>query len=363
MGTYFKAGIIGCGFIANQKHLPALAKLKAKGRVKLVAFCDLVVERAEEAAKQYGDDGTLVCTEYRCLLERKDIDVVYVLTPNRSHAEITIAALSAGKHVLCEKPMAATYTDAKAMCDAAERSGRLLTIGYQYRCTLDTMYLKKCVAGGVLGDIYYAQAYAVRRRGIPTWGIFLDKDAQGGGALIDIGTHALDMTLWLMDNYEPKSVMGATFNKLGKQDYSGNAFGPWNPADFKEVEDSAVAHITMKNGAVISLQASWAMNTLDTREQQVVLCGTKGGADMNDGLRFNGVLEGELCVWRPKLGPQGVPGTLDPTWNDADVEAGIWYDALEGKGEPLVKPYQALCVTRILEGVYRSAASGELVEF
>jgi predicted dehydrogenase len=362
MEKCFKAGIIGCGFIAHQKHLPALVKQKARGRVELAAFCDLNVEEAEKAAKKYGDSGALVCTDYRCLLDR-DIDVVYVLTPNRSHAEITVAVLSAGKHVLCEKPMAASYADAKAMCDAAERSGKLLTIGYQYRCGQDEMYLKKCVAAGLLGDIYYAQAYALRRRGIPTWGIFLDKDAQGGGALIDIGTHALDMTLWLMDNYEPKSVAGATFNKLGKQGSQSNGFGPWNPADFKEVEDSAIAHITMKNGAVISLQASWAMNTLDTREQKVVLCGTTAGADMNNGLRFNGELEGELCVWEPKLGPKGVPGTLDAAWSMADTEAEMWYDALEGKGEPMVKPGQALCVTRILEGVYQSAASGGLVEF
>jgi predicted dehydrogenase len=363
MEKCFNAGIIGCGFIANQKHLPALAKLKSKGRVELVAFCDLVVERAEKAAQKYGESGALVTSEYRRLLDRKDIDVVYVLTPNRSHAEITIAALSAGKHVLCEKPMAATYADAKAMSDAAEKSSKLLTIGYQYRCRQDPMYLKKCVTAGMLGDIYYAQAYAVRRRGVPTWGIFLDKDAQGGGALIDIGTHALDMTLWLMDNYEPKSVIGTTFNNLGKQGGSANDFGRWDPAGFKEVEDSAVAHITMKNGTVISLQASWAMNTLDLREQQVVLCGTKAGADMNDGLRFNGEVEGELCVWKPKLGRYGVPGTLDATWWEADTEAGMWYDALEGKGEPMVKPYQALCVTRILEGVYRSAATDGLIEF
>jgi predicted dehydrogenase len=363
MGKCFKAGIIGCGFIANQKHLPALAKLKSKGRVELAAFCDLIVDRAKEAARVYGKSDALVCTEYRRLLEIKDIDVVYVLTPNRSHAEITLAAFSAGKHVLCEKPMAAAYADAKAMCDAAGKSGKLLTIGYQNRCIQDAMYLKKCVAAGMLGDIYYAQAYALRRRGIPTWGIFMDKDAQGGGALIDIGTHALDMTLWLMDNYEPKSVMGATFNKLGKGGGSGNSFGPWNPADFKDVEDSAIAHITMKNGAVISLQASWAMNTLDLREQKVVLCGTKAGADMNDGLRFNGEVEGELCVWKPKLARYGVPGTLDATWCEADTEAEMWYDALEGRGDPMVKPSQALCITRILEGVYQSAATGTLVEF
>jgi predicted dehydrogenase len=363
MGKCFKAGIIGCGCIATQKHLPALAKLKSEGKVELAAFCDLVVERAEKAAKKYGESNALVCTEYRRLLDRKDIDVVYVLTPNRSHAEITIAALSSDKHVLCEKPMAAAYADAKAMFDAAGQSGKLLTIGYQYRCGLEAMYLKKCVAAGLLGDIYYAQAFAVRRRGIPTWGIFLDKDAQGGGALIDIGTHALDMTLWLLDNYEPKSVMGATFNRLGKIGSTGNDYNPWNPADFKEVEDSAIAHITMKNGAVISLQAAWAMNTLDTREEKVVLCGTKAGADMNDGLQFNGELEGELCVWKPKLVRHGVPGTLDETWCDADAEAGMWYDALEGKADPLVKPCQALCVTRILEGVYRSAATGTLVEF
>ena len=191
-----RGALIGCGFIANQKHLPALAKLG--DRIELVAFCDLAEERARRAAARYGTPDAAVCADYRELLRRPDVDVVYVLTPNRSHCELTVAALEAGKDVLCEKPMALNSAEAKRMCEAAKASGRQLTIGYQNRYRPDSRYLKRAVEDGELGEVYMAKAHAVRRRGIPTWGVFLNEAEQGGGALIDIGTHALDMTLWIL---------------------------------------------------------------------------------------------------------------------------------------------------------------------
>src|SRR5271157_5618637 len=206
-----RAGIIGCGGIATLKHFPALAK--AKDRVELVAFCDLIEERATGALAKHGAKGAKSYTDYRKLLEDKSIDVVYVLTPNNSHSELTVNALDAGKHVLCEKPMAATSSDAKKMLDATRRTGKKLTIGYQNRFRKDTQTLYKACRAGDLGDIYFAKAHAVRRKAVPTWGVFPDKSKQGGGPLIDIGTHALDIALWAMDNYRPKQVLGSVFQK------------------------------------------------------------------------------------------------------------------------------------------------------
>lgn len=173
MAYRVKVGIIGCGGIANQKHFPALSG--AADRVDIVAFCDLIPERAEESAKKYGAPGAKTYIDYRELLADPDIEIVHVLTPNVSHCEITVAALEAGKHVMCEKPMAATAKDAEKMMAAHKQSGKLLTIGYQNRYRPDSMALKKLCDDGELGDIYYAQAHALRRRGVPTWGVFTDK--------------------------------------------------------------------------------------------------------------------------------------------------------------------------------------------
>lgn len=290
-----KIGIIGCGGIANDKHMPSMAK---QSEVSLVAFCDIIPERAEKAAAEYGAPDAKVYTDYRKLLEDKDIYAVHVLTPNVSHCEITCAALEAGKHVMCEKPMAANVADAQKMMDTAKRTGKLFTVGYQYRF-IDSHYtMKRFCDAGYLGDIYYAEAKALRRRGVPTWGVFTDKEKQGGGPLIDIATHALDLTLWMMDNYEPKSVTGVTFEKLGKYlgpDEQGNTMGVWDPESF-EVEDSAFGFVTMKNGALINVKASWALNILDSGGM-VTLCGTKGGLDSGrEGVRLNRVDLGKQTV-------------------------------------------------------------------
>src|SRR5690625_3867780 len=262
MSEKLKVGIVGCGGIANGKHLPSLRKLE---QIELVAFCDIVLDRAEKAAKEYGDDQSLVVEDYRELLKDASIDVVHVLTPNSSHAEISIAALEAGKHVMCEKPMAKTTEEARAMVEAAERTGKKLTIGYDNRYRADSLHLNKLVRQGDLGEIYFAKAHAIRRRAVPTWGVFLNEEEQGGGPLIDIGTHALDLTLWMMDNYKPKAVLGSVYHKLSDIENAANAFGPWDPEEFT-VEDSAFGFVKMENGATIVLESSWPLNTLDVDE-------------------------------------------------------------------------------------------------
>lgn len=354
-----QVGIIGCGGIANGKHMPALQKDK---RARMVAFCDILPEKAQKAATDFGTEDATVYTDYRALLEDKTIDAVHICTPNRSHAEIAIAALESGKHVLCEKPMAKTAQDARRMLDAAKKSGKKLSIGYQNRCTPEVWTMKRAAKAGEFGEIYYAKAHAVRRRAVPTWGVFLNEYEQGGGPLIDIGTHALDMTLWVMDNYKPAVVMGSVFKKLGDQTETGNAFGDWDPAAYT-VEDSAFGFIRMENGATISLESSWALNIADPMEARTTICGTKGGADMMDGLRFNRVQYGYQTITKFAMGSGGVAFYDGKQETAGDRECRLWLDALLEDKEVVVKPEEALVISEILEAIYISGKTGEPVYF
>lgn len=354
-----RIGIIGCGGIAFGKHMPALQK---QPNAEMVAFCDIDEARAREASEKFGSSDAKVYTNYMELLSDSSLDIVHVCTPNDSHADISIAALEAGKHVMCEKPMAKTAADARRMVEAAKRTGKKLTIGYQNRFRSDSQYLKSLCEEGVLGEIYYAKAHAIRRRAVPTWGVFLDEEKQGGGPLIDIGTHALDLTLWMMDNYKPKVVLGTAFHKLSKKANAANAWGSWDPEKFT-VEDSAMAMITMQNGATIMLESSWAINMLHTGEAKTTLCGTEGGADMEDGLRINGEKNSKLFTNRIELEAGGVDFYDGSKDDPAELEARLWLQAIEQDSEPLVTPEQACVVSEILEAVYESSKTGKAIYF
>lgn len=359
MADKLRVGIVGCGGIANGKHMPSI---RASELADMVAFCDIVKERAEKAAAEYGVDGAKVYTDYKELLADSSIDVVHVCTPNRSHSEITCAALYAGKHVMCEKPMAKTAADAKAMLDAAKATGKKLTIGYQGRQRDDSLYLKDACANGELGDIYYAKAIAIRRRAVPTWGVFLNEFEQGGGPLIDIGTHALDLTLWMMDNYKPKYCVGTTYHMLNNQTHTANAFGEWDPEKFT-VEDAAFGFVVMENGATITLDATWALNYRQPNEAITLLCGTKAGADMFDGLTFNGVENGRMYTKKPDFKTGGVAFFGGSSVRPEVREQIQWFKAIMEDKDPTVLPEQALVVSQILEGIYISAKTGEPYKF
>ncbi|MGO4494747.1 Gfo/Idh/MocA family protein [Paenibacillus sp. 2RAB27] len=357
MSRKYRIGIIGCGGIANGKHLPSLSKLS---NVELVAFCDIIQESAATAAAKYGIEGALVCEDYREVLQDATIDIVHVLTPNISHAEISIAALEAGKHVMCEKPMAKTAEDAKRMVETAKRTGKKLTIGYNNRFRPDSQHLKNVCADGELGHIYFAKAHAIRRRAVPTWGVFLDEEKQGGGPLIDIGTHALDLTLWMMDNYKPKVVLGTSYHELSHKENAANAWGPWDPSKFT-VEDSAFGMIVMENGATIILESSWALNTLEVDEAKCSLSGTEGGADMKGGLRINGEKHSRLYTTEVDLKAGGVAFYDGKSESAADVEMRTWINAIDQDIDPVVTPEQAYVVSQILEAIYESARTGKAV--
>ena len=365
-----RIAIVGCGGIANQKHMPSI-KANAD-KADMVAFCDIIPERAEKAAKEYGVEGAKVYTDYKEMLADTSVefDVVHVCTPNVAHCPITVAAFEAGKHVMCEKPMAHNTEDARKMIDAWKKSGKKFTIGYQNRLRDDTQTLHASCEAGELGEIYFAKAHALRRRAVPTWGVFPNKALQGGGPLIDIGTHALDITLWMMNNYEPASVSGQVFYKLGRQEDgpAGNVFGPWDPKTF-EVEDSAFGLVKMKNGATIYLEASWALNVLKSMEASTTLCGTKAGAEIHHGgsypqdeLIYNTVEHNQLM--EKTISPAGVVDFFEGgAAAEAVREQEQWLNAIINDTDPLVKPEQAFVVTQILEGIYKSAETGKEVFF
>ncbi len=364
-----QVAVIGCGGIANQKHFPAL-KAQAD-KCDMVAFCDIIVEKAEKAAAEYGVPNAMVYADYKELLKDSNIDIVHVCTPNVAHSPITVAAFEAGKNVMCEKPMAATTEAAQEMMDAWKKSGKKFTIGYQNRFRKDTQMLHEACEAGDLGEIYFAKAHAIRRRAVPTWGVFPDKSKQGGGPLIDIGTHALDITLWMMDNYDVDSVSGSSFEKLGhlKEATKGNMFGPWDPDKF-EVEDSAFGYIKMKNGATIFLESAWAINMKESREAATTLCGTKAGAEIIGGMSkdggydliFNKTSHGQLTV--EALSPGGTIAFFAGKSDKEEViECEQWLNAILEDKDPLVKPEQAFMVTKILDNIYKSAKEGHEIKF
>lgn len=363
-----KVGVVGCGGIANQKHFPAL---KNNGDLnEIVAFCDIIVERAEKACAEFGAEGAKVYQDYHDLLADPNVEVVHICTPNVSHSEIAIAAFKAKKHVYCEKPMSHSPIEALKMVEAWKKSGMQFTVGYQNRFRPEVQNLHAACEAGDLGDIYYGKAHALRRRGVPTWGVFMDKAQQGGGPLIDIGTHALDITLWCMNNYDIDSVTGSVFYKLGglQQATEGNLFGPWNP-DTYEVEDSAMGFIKMKNGATINLEASWALNILESREASTTLCGTAAGAEIHSGMSYS---KNELIYNRGRNG-QLMEETISPVGGvayfgggggeEGTIDCRQWLEAVKNGTQPLVKPEEALVVTQILDAIYQSARENKEVKF
>lgn len=360
MARTVKVGIIGCGGIGQNKHMPSLSKIE---NVQIVAFCDLIEERAQMCKEKFGTPDAFVCTDYKELLAIPDIEVVHVLTPNREHAQITVDALHAGKHVMCEKPMAKTAEGARQMVAAAKETGKKLAIGYQHRMKPQARYAKEYIETGALGEIYYANCYAIRRRGTPNWGVFLDEEAQGGGPIIDIATHSLDLTLYLMNNYEPEMVVGKTHKSLEHPE-AGNIWGD-NGVSTTALEEAACAFIRMKNGATIMLETSWALNTDEPIEEgSCVLCGSKAGLSLkNNNLRINKVELGRQVVTSVDCSAGGVAFYDGASMSPADAEARAWIDAIVNDTEQIVKPEQACVVSEILEAIYVSSKTGKPVFF
>ncbi|HTR22563.1 MAG TPA: Gfo/Idh/MocA family oxidoreductase [Terriglobales bacterium] len=356
MSEKIRFGIIGCGWVGDLKHIPNYSK---HPETKIEALCDIDEAAMERAIKKYNLDPVKTYTDYKKMVQDPNIDVVVVATPHGLHCEMTVAAFKAGKHVLCEKPIATTAADARNMIEAAKEASKKLSVGYQWRFRPECLYIKSLSDSGALGEIYYAKAHGLRRRGVPTWGSYMDPVLSHGGALWDGACHSLDLTLWTMNNYEPYSVKANIYRKMWDQPV-GNPWGEWNPEKFK-VEDTGFALVTMKNGATIYLECAWIINVADTTDMKMTLCGTKAGVDMFDegGVRINSIQNGKMAITKPEVKPGWTPGPPPPMpW---DLEARHWVDCLKNNTEPFVKAEEALVVTEIIEAVYKSAKTGETV--
>ena len=268
-----KVAVIGAGQIARVSHLPAYRKMQG---VEVVGVSDVRLESAKALAEEFGIP--VYEDDHRRMLEACKPDIVSVCVPNKFHCAITVDALNAGANVICEKPPAITVEEAEQMAEAARRNGRLLTYGFHMRYGDQVAQVKRMIERGELGRVYAARAAWLRRRGVPGWGVFTNKAIQGGGPLIDIGAHVLDLAAYLLDYPEVDYVCASAFDEIGKTGRNG-FFGGWDPEKYT-VEDALFGQICFKNGVVLRLDTSFALNMKEKDERSLVLYGQKQGVSL-----------------------------------------------------------------------------------
>ncbi len=346
-----KVGVIGTGGISGV-HLGGYSR---NPNVEIYALCDINEKNLAKRAEEYKVSRTF--TDYREMLALKELDAVSVCTWNSAHAECAIAALRAGKHVLCEKPMALNTAQAQEMEKAAKENDKLLMIGFVRRFGNDCAVLKDFIDNGSFGEIYYAKAQYLRRKGCPG-GWFGDKSRSGGGPLIDLGVHVIDLCRYLMGGPQPVSVYGATFNKLGDRRHIKDARGYSSTVvskdDIFDVEDMATALIRFDNGAVLSVEASFSLN-IEKDVGNIELFGTKAGCKLDPELTIFTDMNDYLA--NVKLA-QSTALSFDGLF---DNEINHFVECIE-TGKPCRNPAQdGVTLMKILDGIYESARTGHEV--
>lgn len=349
MSRKLKIGLIGTGGIARGCHIPGFHSVAEK--CEITWACDVNEDLARQTAEEFGIPN--VTTDYHAVLNDPEVDAVSITTPNKYHKQPTIDSLNAGKHVLCEKPLAMNADEARAMCRAAEDSGKILQVALQQRFTGEGQFMSQYIASGAMGDIYYARAQALRRRGVPHWGVFINKEEQGGGPLIDIGVHILDFTLFLMGYPKPVSASGMTWDMLGKNPNLTNGWGDYDRSKFT-VEDMAVGFIRFENGAVVVLESSFMAN-LKGNPYGTQIFGTNAGAEIMFGSETPIKIYTEANKQLFDVQPANIPQV--PSAHTAEIQAFV--DAvLEGKPSP-VPGLNGLILNAIFDALYKSAETGQ----
>jgi predicted dehydrogenase len=341
-GKKLRLAMIGCGGI-SKVHLNAL---KGMPEVEIVAGVDVEPDRLKEMEANYGV--THLFKDWKKMLKEIKPDAVSVCTPNGIHAQPTIDSLNAGAHVMVEKPMALNPAECQKMIDAAAKNKKKLAVGFQYRFHPATQFLVRQRDEGTFGNVMFVKCQALRRRGIPNWGVFGQKALQGGGPMIDIGVHVIEMAHYLMGAPTPVAASGNTWTYLG--DKPSNVASMWPNWDYKTytVEDLAIGQIRFDNGAILQIEAMFAGH-IEKDVWNFNLVGDKGG-----------------CTWDPPAIFTDRAGTMineHPSYlsDKTDfpslftLKLRNWIDAIL-KGTPLTAPGEAgLAVQKILDGVYRSA--------
>jgi predicted dehydrogenase len=345
MSRKLKVGLIGLGVIANLHA----GGWKESEHAELVVGCDINPKIFDRWKEEHGLNR--FATDFRELTDDPDLDIIDICSPNNFHAQHTIAALDAGKHVLCEKPLAPTVDQIRKMIDARDRSGKLLMTGHHFRFTGTSKALKTEIDAGELGKIYHGRAWWLRRSGLPVRPTFLYKDQAFAGVGIDLGVHVLDLALWFMGNPQPISVSGVARTELATQEGAFSGWGGDIPTGM-DVDEFSSAFVRFENGASLIIEVSWMMHHgIDDDDIQTWLYGTKGGAHwpkceiyQTDNLRkqhYNKVLR----ITHDKARPH----------HQEIIEFG--QAVLDGGPSP-VPSEQSLQVQQILEALYRSAETG-----
>ncbi len=344
----WKIGIIGAGGISEQ-HLEAIS---SEPRAIAVAVADPSMEHAQLRAARHGIPA--VYADYQEMLEQEEMDAVIVCVPNSLHAPVTLDALAAGKHVLCEKPMASSVEQAEAMAEMAKRTGQVLMIAQNNRFRGQSLMMKQLVEQGTFGRIYHAKAGWVRRHGIPGWGSwFTQNEFSGGGALIDIGVHVLDLALWVLGYPQPVSVFGKTYAQFGPEKKALSSWGRVNEAGVFDVEDFATALITFENGATLALDAGWAGH-IENERAYCQLLGTEAGINFD--------FDRETITLYHDIQTSPTDSQIScARMNERLLLFANFIDAIEEKAAPVITPEQGVIITRMIDAIYRSSKTGELV--
>jgi predicted dehydrogenase len=344
-GKKLRVAFIGCGGIA-QTHL---AVLKEFPDVEVVAGVDIDPARLEVMKSKWGVSATY--TDWKKMLKDVKPDAVSVCTPNGVHAQPAIDSLNAGAHVIVEKPMAMAAAECEKMIAAAKKAKRKLAVGFQFRYHANTEYLVRAREDGRFGNIMFVKCQALRRRGIPNWGVFGRKELQGGGPMIDIGVHVIEMAHYVMGSPRPVAATGNTWTYLGNK--PSNVVSQWPNWDHKTytVEDLAVGQIRFENGAILQIESMFAGH-IEKDVWNFNLVGDKGGANWDPAMIFTdraGTMTNETPAFLP--GQDGFLGLFTKKLRN-------FVNAVT-TASPLTAPGEAgLAVQKILDGVYRSAASG-----
>lgn len=341
-----KVGMIGCGTISRY-HLRKTLELE---EIEVVAAYNRGTKNREEFGKEAGLPSGSLYSDYSKMIKHPDLDSVINCLPNSMHSNVSVEALEAGLHVLCEKPIATSLAEARAMVDAASKNDKKLFIGLTRRFKGEVAAAKKVIDGGALGDVYYSKAAWMRRNGIPGWGSqFTRKDLAGAGPIYDIGVHALDTACWLMSDFAPDQVLASTYTKHGPH---RRGLEDWGTPDFDgyfDVEDLSTAIIKMKSGAMISFEVSWAAHI--PRERITArLVGDKAGFDLET-----------MILHTTKDEEIDTPIEFEP--GDAYLEEMKHFiDCINNDVEPMTTPNQMLELQKMLDMILLSGEENRLVK-
>lgn len=346
-----KVAIIGCGNI-SACHMDGYCAMADE--VEVIACCDIDEPKAKAYAAHWGIPH--VYTDCRKMMAAEKPDAVSVCTWNAAHKDCTVAALEGGADVLCEKPMAMNATEAEEMIAAAKKAGKLLQVGFVRRFGCDADTVRAFTADGTLGNIYYGKCTYLRRNGAPG-GWFGDKAFSGGGPLIDLGVHVIDLSRYLAGNPKPTEVFGVTYANLGP-DRAAGGVKAWDigngGAHPYTVEDFVSAMIRFENGFTLSVEASFNLNVKND-SGEIALFGTKAGVKIAPNVELYTDLSGQFV----NIATAGDTGFDFVKSFRAEI-AGFLH-AASGAEVCRASMEDGLMLMKIIDAIYASAASGKSV--